>query len=142
MTRRRVDDIFEIVDLLSGEILKMVLPRSQIVFYLELLLINIFPFSLKAADFLPLVITPVSVEEVEFSNLIKYFLLHVKFGLQDLLELLLIHGIDIFQIAEIRRHRINLENVTLFWLLTALFGLIGFVLRGWADALFEQKPFG
>ena len=64
MTLRRVDDIFEIVDLLSGEILKMVLPRSQVVFYLELLLINIFPLSLKPANFLPLVITPVSVENV------------------------------------------------------------------------------
>ena len=136
MTLRRVDDIFEIVDLLSGEILKMVLPRSQVVFYLELLLINIFPLSLKPANFLPLVITPVSVENVEFSYLIKYFLLYLKLGLQDLLELLLIHGIDVFQIVEIR-HRINLENVTLFWLLPALFGLIGFILRGWADALFE-----
>lgn len=141
MTLRRVDDIFEIVDLLSGEILKMVLPRSQVVFYLELLLINIFPLSLKPANFLPLVITPVSVENVEFSYLIKYFLLYLKLGLQDLLELLLIHGIDVFQIVEIR-HRINLENVTLFWLLPALFGLVGFILRGWADALFEQKSFG
>jgi hypothetical protein len=141
MTRRRVDDIFEIVDLLSGEILKMVLPRSQVVFYLELLLINIFPLSLKPANFLPLVITPVSVEDVEFSYLIKYFFLYLKLGLQDLLELLLIHGIDVFQIVEIR-HRINLENVTLFWLLPALFGLVGFILRRWADALFEQKPFG